>query len=176
MTKLENPEFQYIADSTFLTDVRAVAAKVAQDAWQPDFVIGIGRGGLVPAVYISHELDVPMLSIDHSSKVADFASDLLGKIAERSMTGTRLLFVDDINDSGGTIQEIRNLLKSGGCDELNLRFAVLIDNTRSKARVDYFAQTINRSDDKRWFVFPWEAVGSSSVIVAEARSVPERFG
>lgn len=176
MITTAEPVLHTIPDSTFLADVRAVADKVAKGAWQPDFVIGIGRGGLVPAVYISHQLNLPMLSIDHSSRVPDFAGELLGKVAEKSSNGTRLLFVDDINDSGGTIQEIRSLLATEGCDESNLRFAVLIDNRSSKARVDYSGQTIDRSQDKRWFVFPWEAVGENAVIREEALSVPERLG
>lgn len=170
-----DPVLHYIADEDFLGDVGTLAETVARGGWTPDFVIGIGRGGLVPAVYLSHRLNVPMLSIDHSSKVPGFADELLGKVAEKTTGGTRLLFVDDINDSGATIEYIRHLLAANGCDAANLRFAVLIDNCRSKARVDYRARSLDRHDDKRWFVFPWEAVGANATIVAEARSVPERL-
>jgi xanthine phosphoribosyltransferase len=169
------PELHYIAYEQFLANARAVAQKIASDGWQPDFVIGIGRGGLVPAVYISHQLNLPMLSIDHSSKVPGFADELLGKVAEKSADGTRLLFVDDINDSGGTIDYIRRLLADDGCAPENLRFAVVLSNTRSKVAVDYWAETIDRETDKRWFVFPWEAVGKSDTIVEEALSVPDRL-
>ena len=169
------PELHHITDDDFLASVRAVADRVARGRWSPDFVIGIGRGGLVPAVYISHRLATPMLSIDHSSKVPGFADELLGKIAEKSVDGTRLLFVDDINDTGGTIATIRSLLTRHGCDSANLRFAVLINNSRSKVEVDYWARTIDRVEDKRWFVFPWEAVGTVDTIMEEALSVPERL-
>lgn len=169
------PVLHYISDAAFLADVRAVAQKVAETEWKPDFVIGVGRGGLVPAVYLSHQLNLPMLSIDHSSRVPGFADELLAKVAGKSAAGTRLLFIDDINDSGGTIDYIRNLLATNGCDAANLRFAVLINNTHSKAQVDYWSDTIDRQEDKRWFVFPWEAVGSNAAIVEEALSVPERL-
>ncbi|SDA35476.1 phosphoribosyltransferase [Sphingomonas sp. NFR15] len=170
-----SPDLYYIPYEAFLADVRTVAASVSADDWRPDFVIGIGRGGLVPAVFISHQLNLPMLSVDHSSKVPGFADELLRKVAEKSAAGERLLFVDDINDSGGTIAYIRKLLAETGCDSGNLRFAVVLDNIRSQARVDYRAETIDRDQDKRWFVFPWEAVGMSATIVEEAMSVPERF-
>jgi xanthine phosphoribosyltransferase len=175
MSMSDEPQLHYIPHDDFVADVRTVAAKVANGAWQPDFVIGIGRGGLVPAVYISHQLSLPMLSIDHSSKVPGFADELLGKVAEKSTDGTRLLFIDDINDSGGTIAYIRQLLADDGCEAGNLRFAVLMNNTRSRVSVDYWAQTIDRNEDKRWFVFPWEAMGTSNTIVEEALSVPERL-
>jgi xanthine phosphoribosyltransferase len=175
MSHTAEPVLHPIDDADFLADVRAVAQAVSDAPWRPDFIIGIGRGGLVPAVYISHQLDLPMLSIDHSAQVPAFADELIAKLAAQSAAGTRLLIVDDINDSGGTIATIRNLLAAAGAAADNLRFAVLIDNSRSRARVDYAAQTIDRHDDKRWFVFPWEAVGGQATIVAEALSVPERL-
>lgn len=175
MSSAAEPQLHYIAYDDFLTDVRALARKVGGDEWTPDFIIGIGRGGLVPAVYISHWLKLPMLSIDHSSKVPGFADELLGKVAAKSVAGTRLLFVDDINDSGGTIDYIRGLLGDNGCEASNLRFAVLLNNSRSRACVDYWADMIDRDGDKRWFVFPWEAMGAADTIVEEALSVPERL-
>jgi xanthine phosphoribosyltransferase len=116
-----------------------------------------------------------MLSIDHSSKVPGFADELLGKVAAKSAAGVKLLFVDDINDSGGTIDYIRHLLRDNGCDQDNLRFAVLMNNSRSRQTVDYWASMIDRDSDKRWFVFPWESVGANDDIVEEALSVPERL-
>ncbi|MET0371073.1 MAG: phosphoribosyltransferase domain-containing protein [Sphingobium sp.] len=169
------PDLFYIAHDDFLADCRASAGMLRTSGWQPDFVVGIGRGGLVPAVYISHQLQLPMLSIDHSSKVPGFAEELLGKVAEKSAAGTKLLFVDDINDSGGTIETIRRLLAEAGCDHGNLRFLVLLNNSRSKVAVDYWSQMIDRDSDKRWFVFPWEAVESKAAILEEALSVPERL-
>jgi len=56
-----------------------------------------------------------------------------------------------------------------------MRFAVLINNLRSQTGVDHWAEAIDRDEDKRWFVFPWEAVGARTAIVEEALSVPERL-
>ena len=56
-----------------------------------------------------------------------------------------------------------------------VRFAVLIYNSRSAARVDYRARTIDRAVDKDWFVFPCEAVATRRRLLAEAREVPERL-
>jgi xanthine phosphoribosyltransferase len=175
MSEAAPPELHYIPYAEFLANVRGLTRAVAQGDWAPDFVIGIGRGGLVPAVYVSHELNRPMLSIDHSSKVPGFADELLRTVAEKSAAGERLLFIDDINDSGGTIAYIRHILTEDGCDVGNLRFAVVINNIRSKVSVDFWAEMIDRDADKRWFVFPWEAVGTNETIVEEALSVPERL-
>ncbi|AOR75439.1 MULTISPECIES: phosphoribosyltransferase [Novosphingobium] len=177
MSQTEEPQLHYLEYyEDFLAKVRVLSRKIREGEWQPEFIIGVGRGGLVPAVYISHQLEVPMLSIDHSAKVPGFADELLGKVAGMTAEGKRLLFVDDINDSGGTIEYIRNLLGDNGCDAENLRFAVLINNTRSKAVAELYVDAIDRDEDKRWFVFPWESVGTKDAIVEEARSVPERLG
>lgn len=130
----------------------------------------------MPAVYVSHELNVPMLSIDHSARVPGFADALIAKLAQMSARGARLLFVDDINDSGGTIAYIRSLLEQHGCDPDKLRFGVLINNMRSRTPVDYWIDAIDRAGDKRWFVFPWEAVSSREKLLHEAQVVPERLG
>jgi len=169
------PELFYISHEAFVADVAILAQQIEDDAWKPDFIIGVGRGGLVPAVHISHRTNLPMLSIDHSSKVLGFADELLAKVAAESATGVRLLFIDDINDSGRTIDYIRGLLADNGCERDNLRFGVLINNSRSQVVVDYWSQMIDRDSDKRWFVFPWEAMGEKFTIVEEALSVPERL-
>jgi xanthine phosphoribosyltransferase len=176
MSEAATPDLYYLEYyEEFLAKVRLLARKIREDDWSPEFVIGVGRGGLVPAVYISHQLDLPMLSIDHSSRVPGFADELLAKIAAMSASGSRLLFVDDINDSGSTIGYIRDLLVIHGCAAANLRFAVLINNSGSHAQVDYWTDMIDRAEDKRWFVFPWESVSSKEVLIDEALSVPARL-
>jgi uncharacterized protein len=176
MSQTAEPELFYLEYyEDFLAKVRILSRKLREGDWMPEVVIGVGRGGLVPAVYISHQLELPMLSIDHSSKMPGFADELLAKVAAMSAEGRRLLFVDDINDSGGTIQYIRDRLDEGGCAQDNMRFAVVINNHSSKVEVDLWADMIDRAEDKRWFVFPWEAVGTKDSIVEEALSVPERL-
>jgi uncharacterized protein len=176
MSQPSEPELFYLEYyEDFLAKVRILSRKLREGDWLPEVVIGVGRGGLVPAVYISHQLELPMLSIDHSSNMPGFADELLAKVAAMSAEGRRLLFVDDINDSGGTIQYIRDRLDEGGCTQGNLRFAVVINNRSSRVEVDLWADMIDRAEDKRWFVFPWEAVGTKDAIVEEALSVPERL-
>lgn len=169
------PTLAYIAYEDFLADLDAVAANIVEDPWRADFLVGIGRGGLVPTAYLSHRLDVPMLSIDVSSGEPGFADELLVKLAAKMKAGQRILIVDDINDSGGTIASLRTALEELGGDGERVRVAVLLNNLRSRAKVDYWSRTIDRSDDKRWFVFPWEAQADRRTLIGEAGAVPERL-
>lgn len=166
LTPVDQPEF--------LTAVHYVAARIRESGWQPAFIIGVGRGGLTPAVYLSHATGVPMLSVDHSSDVPDFAAELLVKLAGRSQED-RLLFVDDINDSGSTITHIRAALHEAGGNLDNVRFATLIDNVVSAERVDYRFRTIDRTQNKDWFVFPWEQVSPVDKVIEDSGVVPERL-
>jgi xanthine phosphoribosyltransferase len=170
------PELSYIGHDLFLADLETVAARVEAGDWRPDFLVGIGRGGLVPAAYLSHRTGIPMLSVDHSSGEPGFADDLLAKLAAKMRQGLNILIVDDINDSGTTIAFLRDAIAAYGGIADRLRVAVLINNVRSRARADYWSQAIDRGEDKRWFVFPWEAVAPREELVSAALEVPERLG
>lgn len=172
---MSDPVLTTIAYSQFVADIRTLARHVTGDAdWVADRLIGIGRGGLAPCTYLSHATHLPMLSVDYSSEVDDFADALIAKLAARTQSGERLIFVDDINDTGGTIERLRRELGAAGADMAQVRFAVLIDNIVSKAAVDYRARTIDRTVTKDWFVFPWEALAPTADVVHDALLVPER--
>ncbi len=165
---MSQPALLYIDQTQFIDDVRALAALLKEDDWQPDFIVGIGRGGLVPAAFLSHATGIVLLSIDYSSKVPDFGDALLGKLADKTKTGTRLLIVDDINDSGKTLHYLRQSFLMVGGVAAHIRVAVLIDNIRSIERVDYRARTVDRQLETRWFVFPWEAMADSEDSLVDA--------
>ena len=156
--------------------VQTIAAALETDGWRPSLLVGIGRGGLAPAVYLSHRMGIPLVSIDHSTRIAQFGEELVAVLAERTRAGERLLFVEDINDSGKTIGEIRAALAAQGARPEHIRFAVLLDNVRSAQRVEYGSQTIDRSVTKDWFIFPWEAMAPQETVAQEAIEVPERLG
>lgn len=168
------PVFTAIPQARFVEQVMTLAARISADDWTPSYLIGIGRGGLVPATFLSHACGLPMLSVDYSSKVEEFAGAALAKLAARTQDGDRLLFVDDINDTGGTIGRLRTILAECGAVAGSIRFATLIDNARSAQQVDYRAETIDRAVTKDWFVFPWEAVAPQQSIADDAAAVPER--
>jgi hypoxanthine phosphoribosyltransferase len=73
--------------------------------------------------------------------------------------------VDDINDSGATLNWIKKDWRSscGPADPKwdtvwhnTVKFATLIDNLASDAKVDYSATEVNKAEHDVWMVFPWE--------------------
>ena len=139
--------------------IRAIDAS----EWRPDYVVGLTRGGLHAANLISQWYNIPMETLrvslrDHANTESNawMAEDGL-------QTGKKILIIDDINDSGATINWIRDDWHSSvynGNREAwgnNIRFATLVDNSASDANVDYCCVGINKLDDPDiWIVFPWE--------------------
>jgi hypoxanthine phosphoribosyltransferase len=112
-----------------------------------DAVVGLTRGGLTPAVLVSQYLDIPM----HTLKVSlrDHQEKESLKVLDK-LSGQRVLVIDDINDTGATINYIKEHWIG------NLTYAVLINNEASDADVDYSSININKMEDDVWIVFPWE--------------------
>ena len=153
-----------------------LAIQILKSDWRPEYIVGISRGGLTPAVMLSHILEVPMYTLkvtlrdgveedcDHNLWMSEEAIGY-GKMGCLEDEKTNILIVDDINDSGATYQWIQQDWKSSCLPNLsewnsvwghNVRFAVLANNLASKESVDFSALEINKTEDPTWIVFPWE--------------------
>lgn len=170
---MTNIKFTAFTHDDMVAGINAIADAAA--AWSPDLLVGVGRGGLAPAVYLSHRMGIQLVSVDYSAKISQFGAELVTILAKRTSHGERLLFVEDINDSGKTIGEIRAALADAGAVMENVRFGVLMDNVRSTQRVDYGYRLIDRATQKDWFVFPWEAMAPATSLTRDALEVPQRI-
>lgn len=123
-----------------------------QQQWQPQVILGLNRGGCIPAIYLSHKLDVPHHVLNVSLRDHTDTPDLT-TLEKVYAWQKRILIVDDINDTGATFNYIMN---NFGKPE-RLKFAVILHNTVSTyTDIDYKGFEINKLEDPRWIVFPWE--------------------
>ena len=67
---------------------------------------------------------------------------------------SRVLIIDDINDSGATLREVHNQFYTRAY--MNPKFATLLSKRSSVMEVDYAGEHINTSKENDWIVFPWE--------------------
>jgi hypoxanthine phosphoribosyltransferase len=150
----------------------------------PEYVVGITRGGNVPATIISHMLDVRCEALkvalrDNQSCESNcwMAEDAFGTVYDENYKSRwdidmrkNILIVDDINDTGDTLNWIQRDWQSicfpneeyawGSIWERNVRFAVLTNNIPSRFdAVSYYATEINKDETPSWIVYPWECVG-----------------
>ena len=151
-------------------DIKNYVNKLCRDItlsnWRPDYIVGLTRGGLIPAVMISHYLNVPMHSLNVSLRDSDIGPESNCWMAEDAYNGVNILIVDDINDSGATFNWIKedwpkssfpNDAKWNDVWQGNVRFATLFENLSSTCNdVTYFAEEINKAENDVWIDFPWE--------------------
>lgn len=148
-----------------------ILRQITVSNWRPDYVVGLTRGGLVPANLISQYLGCRMETLKVSLRDGEqcesncwMAEDAFGYEKEK----TNILIVDDINDTGATLNWIREdwmsscFATSPVWDDIwgnNVRVAVLVDNesSQNKIPISYSAVDINKAENDCWIVFPWES-------------------
>jgi xanthine phosphoribosyltransferase len=156
-----------IDHAKFQSLISKICRQIVLSEWRPDYVVGITRGGLLPAVMISHYLGVPMKSLDISLRDGGDTVSNCG-MGEDAYDGKRILVVDDINDTGATLNWIMkdwpDLCHPNDCDRWekvwneNVRFATVVDNLASDCEVGvyYAGMEINKAEDDVWVEYPWE--------------------
>ena len=151
---MEEPKKNYFSTGQMRNALLQIEDQMVHSNWMPSMVIGINRGGLIPSVYLSHRLRVPHESI--TVKLRDdvkASKPALSQLEKSFAFQHKILIVDDINDSGDTLQYIE---QNFGRPKDKVRFAVLVNNKPSKTIVDYFGYEINKEEVPSWIVFPWE--------------------
>lgn len=122
-------------------------------------IVGISRGGLMLATRLSYKLDIPLTPVQWSSDPEQERVSLAW-MGEEINEGKNILLVDDIIDSGNTIQSLIDDWQESTVDETldrnNLSIACCYLNTDQDIMPDFWHKTIERSKDKRWIDFWWE--------------------
>jgi len=133
---------------------RQLARMVRASGYRPDIVVAIGRGGLVPARLVCDCLDIMALTsikIDHYSAGSTRQAQAVIRFPLcTDIRDQRVLLVDDVNDSGDTLQIARSHLNDFHPREV--RTAVMHHKTTTRIAVDYHARKIIKW---RWLVYPW---------------------
>ena len=144
-----------------------ILRQIQLDNWRPDYVVGLTRGGLTPANLISQYLEVPMETLKVSLRDNNTPPEHNTWMAEDAFEQKRILIVDDINDSGATLNWIQEDWQSGNLPDNpkwseiwgdSVRVAVLVDNeaSYSELKISYSAIDLNKAVDDCWIIFPWE--------------------
>jgi len=111
-------------------------------SWQPDAVVGIARGGLVPAAMAAGTLALPLSMVGH-----DAATGAVTWIGPPS-SGRRILLVDDCCSSGTTLHQTRTSLTEAGHDCLTLVIVHDPDTVRHMPDLSHPMRSL--------FRLPWE--------------------
>jgi hypoxanthine phosphoribosyltransferase len=123
------------------------------DGFNPDVLIGISRGGLVPVRLLSDYLNNPNVAIFR----IEFYKGI-GQTNEKpeithpltiDVKGKKVLIVDDVSDSGKSLIVAKEYIEKLGAKEV--RIATLHYKPRSSFKPDYYV-----GETDAWIVYPWE--------------------
>ena len=118
-------------------------------AWKA--VVGITRGGLVPAMIVSRELDIRVvdtISIKSYNHQNQSAEAVITKQPQDELMGdgTGILIVDDLVDTGKTLEKVRSLYPKA-------HFATVYAKPSGKPMVDSYITEVSQDT---WIFFPWD--------------------
>ena len=133
-----------------------VVRKVRESGYEPDIVIGLSRGGLVPARLVSDYLNIKDLyavKTEHWGLTA--TRDGKAKLAQGlqvDIEGKKVLIVDDITDTGQSLKlALEHIINH---NPRETKTATLLHITHSKYVPDYYSEEVPE-DNWTWFIFPW---------------------
>ncbi len=129
------------------------AQKILAQNYQPNMVVGITRGGLIPARILADLLETSefatiqiefYVDINQTKAEPTLRQPLTAKVAHK-----KVLLVDDIADSGESLKLAKTHLQQQGAHEV--KTATLYQKSHSTTTPDFYEkQTTN------WVVFPWD--------------------
>jgi xanthine phosphoribosyltransferase len=117
-------------------------------AWRA--VVAITRGGMAPAMIAARELDIRVvdtISVKSYDNQSQSEAAVLKKPDDALMgDGTGILIIDDLVDSGKTLEIVRSLYP-------NAHFATVYAKPKGRPQVDTFITEVSQDT---WIFFPWD--------------------
>ncbi|MDI9389404.1 MAG: xanthine phosphoribosyltransferase [Synergistota bacterium] len=137
-------------------DCKALAWRlVGVQKWER--IIGIARGGLIPAAIIARELDVRLVDTVCVSSYTLRTQGEFSILKEIQGDGEGWLIIDDLVDTGKTAQVVRRMLPKA-------HFAAVYAKPEGRAFVDTFITEVSQDT---WILFPWDTETSYAKPIVE---------
>ncbi|AMX03579.1 phosphoribosyltransferase [Microbulbifer thermotolerans] len=175
----------FISAQQLLTDSYALAEKVFQSGFRPNYIVGVWRGGAPVGIAVQELLHVMGVDADHiairtSSYTGIGERDKhvrvhgLTYLIKRLESHDSLLIVDDVHDSGLSIdQTIKDLRAACKKNTPEIRVATPYykpANNKTDREPDYFIHITDK-----WLVFPHEIDGLSREEILEHKPELEPY-
>ena len=129
-------------------DARALAWRLDGSQWRA--VLAITRGGLVPAMIVARELDIrtiDTISVKSYHKQAQGGLHVLkAPDPEVMRDGEGILVIDDLVDSGRTLEHVRGLYPRA-------HFATVYAKPKGRPMVQTYVTEVSQDT---WIFFPWD--------------------
>ena len=143
-----------------------IAEKIRNDNFKPDVIVGVSRGGWPPARVLSDILENPNLAnvkVEFYVGVAETKGEpTLTQPVSVNVAGKKVLVVDEVADTGKSLQLIKEHLQKEGAAAVKIAAVYL--KPWSIVKPDYYAR-----ETSRWIVFPWEIKETIRKIVEKCK-------
>lgn len=100
--------------------VAKICRQIVLSNWRPDYIVGITRGGLIPAVMISQYFNIPMHTLGVSLRDGEGGESNLWMAADALGPNSRERLIPDENDIGSILSAASDLLENGTYKEILL--------------------------------------------------------
>jgi hypoxanthine phosphoribosyltransferase len=137
------------------TMLLAQTEKIQKNTYKPDIILGIARGGIIPASILADLLttrQVTTIRIEFYKGIAKPSAQPILKqplYDAVAINGKKILIVDDISDSGKSLKLAKQHLTEKNAAEIKI--ATLYAKSTTQTLPDYVEKITDR-----WVVFPWE--------------------
>ena len=141
---------------TFGGAAQELARVIADDAFRPDLILAIARGGLFVAGALGYALSVKnvyLMNVEFYNGVGstlDMPVMLPPVPSAVDFSEKKVLIADDVADTGKTLELVRGFV-AGHVAEV--RSAVVYEKPASLVKCDYVWKRTNR-----WINFPWSSL------------------
>lgn len=159
----------YIDSNQLMADSYQLAIDIYESGWRPDFIVGVWRGGCPVGIAVQEVFEYLGVSTDHIAIRTSSYTGIgersrsvrvhgLNYLVERLQKDQSVLIVDDIHDTGLSIDQTINELRDH-CGEKNIHIKIATpyykpDNNKTTRTPDYFLHSTDQ-----WVVFPHELAG-----------------
>lgn len=173
-------EKRFITAQELLEDSFRVAAKVFEDGFRPQFIVGIWRGGAPIGIAVQEYFDFKKVETDHiavrtssyygiNQQSKEIKVHGLHYIIENANADDGLLIVDDVFDSGRSIEALINQMKKLTRNNMpkDVRIACpwyKPKNSKVDLVPDYYVH-----ESTEWLVFPHELSGLTPDEIAHGK-------
>jgi hypoxanthine phosphoribosyltransferase len=129
------------------------AQKIQTQNFKQDIIVGIARGGIIPARILTDLLETPEIGFIQIEFYTDInqtrQEPTLKQTLTTQITGKKALLVDDIADTGESLKLAKTHLQQQGVNEI--KTATLYQKPQSTTTPDFYEKQTTS-----WVVFPWD--------------------
>jgi len=172
---------KYIDSKSLLQDSFRLASKVYEDGFRPDFIIGIWRGGAPIGIAVQEFFEFKKAPTDHiavrtssyygiNKQAKEIKVHGLHYLIENANANDSLLIVDDVFDSGRSVEalinQVNQLMRLNAPKDMRIATPWYKPNNNRTEIVPHYY--VNQSDE--WLVFPHELAGLTDEEIKEGKS------